>query len=136
MVDPDSYESRRKQKLNAREVMTVSHTTHELREVTESVTDHLPPIPVWVGLITEAKLGHIFTASGEAESDPLGDKADHHSIGCPAPIDLIYLPPSKSESNNDREVYRVAQGEPPIDKTAEENAREFDEEMARATRLT
>jgi hypothetical protein len=46
MVDPDSYESRRKQKLNAREVMTVSHTTHELREVTESVTDHLPPIPV------------------------------------------------------------------------------------------
>jgi hypothetical protein len=46
MVDPDSYESRRKQKLNAQEVMTVSHTTHELQEVTESVTDHLPPIPV------------------------------------------------------------------------------------------
>jgi hypothetical protein len=104
-------------------------------EITGSGTDHVPPISAQVGLVSEARLGHGFSASGEAESDPSGDKADHHEIGCPTAVDPINQPPPEFDSDSGREVYMVGQGEPATNQTTLQIAREADDEIARATRL-
>jgi hypothetical protein len=65
----------------------------------------------------------------EAESDPLGDKVNHHQIGCPPTIDPIYQLPSESDSDYDREVYMMEQSEQPAKKATEEIARGAEEEI-------
>jgi hypothetical protein len=82
---------------------------------------------VQVGLTNEAQLGHGSNKLGEAESDPLGDKADHHGNCCPPATNSIYQSPP--ESDYGREVYMVGQGEQPTEKTTEEIIREAEEEI-------
>jgi hypothetical protein len=50
----------------------------ESREVIGSGTDHIPPTLARVSLVTEAQLRHGSNTSGEAESDPSRDKANHN----------------------------------------------------------
>jgi hypothetical protein len=85
----------------------------ESREVIESGTDRVPPIPIQVGLISEARLRYRLRVSGEVESDPSGDKANHHGFSCLATTDLIYQTSPESDSDSGQEVYMVEQGEPP-----------------------
>jgi hypothetical protein len=61
----------------------------ESSEVTGSGTGRLSPTPIRVSLVNEAQLGHGSNELGEAESNPLADKANHHGISCPPIIDLI-----------------------------------------------
>jgi hypothetical protein len=51
-------------------------------EVTGLDTDHIPPIPACVGIITEAQLRHRYNASGEKELDLSRDKPI--TMGLPA----------------------------------------------------
>jgi hypothetical protein len=51
----------------------------ESREVVGSSTGRLPPAPVQVDLINEARLGHRLVKLGKTDLDPSGDKADHSS---------------------------------------------------------
>jgi hypothetical protein len=44
----------------------------EKPEVIRSGINHVPPVPIRVGLVNEPQLGHRFKESGEAESDPPG----------------------------------------------------------------
>jgi hypothetical protein len=53
---------------------------------------------------------------GEAESDPLGDKADHHRIARSGAADPTHQSLSESGSDDDREVYMVGQCEQPTKK--------------------
>jgi hypothetical protein len=64
----------------------------ESREVIGSGTDCVPPILTQIGLVSEARLGHGLSVSGEVESDPSGDKAYHHRFSCPAIADPMYQP--------------------------------------------
>jgi hypothetical protein len=93
-----------------------------LQEPEPHPTKRIPLIPVRVSLVTEPQLRHGFNTSGEMEM-PSGDKADHNQS------------PSKSDSDGGREVYMVGQGEPPIEKTIEEIARESEEVITRVARL-
>jgi hypothetical protein len=110
---------------------------HELEslEIAGSGTGRVPLAPVRISLVNEAQLGHGSNILGEAESDPLEDKADHHEIGCPPATDPIHQSPPESDSDDSREVYMVAHGEQPTEKTIEEIAQEVEEEMARAAWL-
>jgi hypothetical protein len=56
-------------------------------EITRSGTNRFPPTPARVGLTCETQLGH---RSGEPESNPSGDNADHHEICCLITVDPIY----------------------------------------------
>jgi hypothetical protein len=67
--------------------------------------------------------------------DPSGDKAGHNSARSAAIADPIYQPPPKSNSEGDREVFMVRQGEELPEKTIEEFQWEAEEENARATHL-
>jgi hypothetical protein len=70
-------------------------------EVVKSGTDRFSPAPVRVSLVNEAQLGHASNESEEAESDPLGDKANHHRIGCLPTTDPIYQSPLESDFDCD-----------------------------------
>jgi hypothetical protein len=59
-------------------------------KVVGSGTDHLPPTLVRVSLINEAQLRHGPSKLGEAKSDPLRDKADHHGIARSGAANPIY----------------------------------------------
>jgi hypothetical protein len=102
----------------------------ESSEIAGSGTSHLPPAPVQVILISEAQLRHGSIKLGEADSDPSGDKVDHNQASSPATIDPIYQSPPESDSEGDREVFMVGQGEQPIEKIIKEMAREAEEELA------
>jgi hypothetical protein len=62
--------------------------------------DHQPQFEF--GLVSEAELGHGSSKPGEAESNPLGDKADLHGIAHLGAIDPIYQPSLESASDDDR----------------------------------
>jgi hypothetical protein len=104
-------------------------------EVVGSGTGHLPPAPVRVDLVNEARLGHGLVKLGKMELDPSGDKTDHTLAVLAAITDPIYQSSPESDSEGDREVYIVGQGEEPHEKTVEEIQREVEEEIARAARL-
>jgi hypothetical protein len=72
---------------------------------------------------------------GEADSDPSGDKANHNQIGYPTAIDPIDPSSPESDSDYGREIYMVAQGDQPAEKTTEKIAREAEEELTRMTWL-
>jgi hypothetical protein len=67
--------------------------------------------------------------------DPSGDKVDYNSVGSLAITDRIYQPPPESDSEGDREVYMVGQGDELPKKTGEEVQREAEAKIARAARL-
>jgi hypothetical protein len=69
---------------------------------------------------------------GKADSDPSGDKADHILAVLTAATDPIYQLPPESDSEGDRAIYMVGQGEQPAEKTTGEIARETEELLARA----
>jgi hypothetical protein len=106
-------------------------------EVNRSGTDHIPPAPVWVDLINEAQLGHGLVKLGKTDPNPSGDKVDHTLADSTTIIDPIYQSSPESESEGNREVYMVGQGEEPPEMTIEEIQREEEEEeeIARTTHL-
>jgi hypothetical protein len=61
----------------------------ESQEVVRSSTDRLSLALVRVDLVNEAQLRHKSSELGEAESDPLGDKANHKKISSPPATDPI-----------------------------------------------
>jgi hypothetical protein len=107
----------------------------ESREVIRLGTDRFPPALVQVSLINEAQLRHGLSQLGKMDPDPSGDKANHTLAVHAATIDLIHHSSPKSNSEGDREVYMVGQGDQPSDKTTKEIQREVDEEIAREARL-
>jgi hypothetical protein len=72
---------------------------------------------------------------GKTDPDLSGDKADHTLAVSAAITDLIYQSSPESESEGEREVYMVGQGEEPPEKTIEEIQREVEEEIAWAAHL-
>jgi hypothetical protein len=67
--------------------------------------------------------------------DPLGDKDGHTPTVSTTITDPIYQPPPESDSEGDREIFMVGEGEQPTEKTTRENAHEAKEEIARAAQL-
>jgi hypothetical protein len=63
---------------------------------------------------------------GETDPDPSEDKADHTSADHAATTDPIHQSSLESDFEGDRGIYVVAQGDQPLDKTAEEIQREAD----------
>jgi hypothetical protein len=61
----------------------------ESREVIESGIGHLPPAPIRVDLINEARLRHELIKLGKTGPDPSWDKADHTSAVLAAITDPI-----------------------------------------------
>jgi hypothetical protein len=104
-------------------------------EVVELGTGHLPPAPIRVYLVKEARLGHELIKLGKADPDPSGDKADHTSTVLAAIIDSIYQSSPESDSEGDREVYMVGHGDDLPKKTVDEIQREAEEKIARVARL-
>jgi hypothetical protein len=98
-------------------------------------TGRLPPAPVQVGLVNEAQLGHGLSKLRETDPDPSRDKADHIPAVHRAAIDPICDSPLESDSEDDREVYMVGQGDHAPEKTTEELQCEADEVIAWAARL-
>jgi hypothetical protein len=113
----------------------LSLQTLESSEIAGSSTDRLPPAPVRVGLINEAKLRHRLDSLGEMNTDPAEDKADHTLAVMAATIDPIHQPLSESNSEYGGEVYMVGQGDHVPGKTTKEIQREAKEEIAHAKRL-
>jgi hypothetical protein len=107
----------------------------ELQEDMRSGTDCLPPGLVRVDLVSEAQHGHTLGLLGERDPNPSKDKADHTTADHEATTDLIHRLSPKSNSEGDRGVYMVAQGDQPPDKTIKEIQREAKEEIAWAARL-
>jgi hypothetical protein len=89
-------------------------------EGTGSGTDRFPPAPVRVSLINEAQLRHRLNELGKMDPDPTGDKADHILAVSVATTDPIYQSSPESDSEGDREVYMVGNGEEFLEKTTEE----------------
>jgi hypothetical protein len=104
-------------------------------EVVRSGTDHLPLALVWVGLVHKAQLRHGLVKLGKTNPDPSGDKTGHTSAVLAAIIDPIHQSSPESDSESNREVYMVGQGEEPPEKTIEEIQREVEEEIAWAAHL-
>jgi hypothetical protein len=102
----------------------------ESPKVAGSGTDCIPLILARDGLIIEAQLGHRSDKSGEAGSDPLGDKTDHNKTSFLARIDPIYQSPLESNFDCSREVYIVGHGEQLARNSAEEITREEEMEIA------
>jgi hypothetical protein len=107
----------------------------ESREFIKSGIDRLPPAPVQVGLINEAQLRHGFTKLGKTDTDSSGDKADHILTISTAITDPIYQLSLEFDSEGDREVFMVGEGEQPAEKTIEEVTREDKEEITLVARL-
>jgi hypothetical protein len=80
----------------------------ELSRVAGSGTGCLPPAPVRVGLVNEARLG--LGSLGGTDTDLVDDRADHTLATQAAATDPIYSLSSGSDSEYDREVYMVEQG--------------------------
>jgi hypothetical protein len=80
-------------------------------EVVGSGIGRLPPAPVRVSLINEAQLQHGSTMPRKTNSNPSGDKANHNLAGSTTTIYLIYQLPLELESEGDRQIYMVGQGE-------------------------
>jgi hypothetical protein len=89
-------------------------------EIVESGTDRLPPTPVRVSLINEAKLRHRLNKLGKTCSDPAWDKADHTLAIPAATIDPIYQTSPESNSEGGEQVYMVGNEEELLDRTTEE----------------
>jgi hypothetical protein len=70
----------------------------ELQEITRSDTTRFPPMSVQVSLTCKARLEHGSSRSGEFESDPSGDRVDHHETCCPNTVDPTYKPSLESNS--------------------------------------
>jgi hypothetical protein len=85
-----------------------------------SGTDHLPPAPIQVGLVTEAWLRHGLCELGKTSSNPARDKADHTLAVLAATTDPIYQSSLEFDSNGGGEVYMVGNGEELPDKLIEE----------------
>jgi hypothetical protein len=98
-------------------------------------TVHLPPSPVQVNLINEVGLGHGLVKLGKMGPDPSWNKADHTSAISAAITDPIYQWSLESNSEGDREVYMVMQGDEPPKKTIKEIQQEAEEELDWAVRL-
>jgi hypothetical protein len=92
----------------------------ELSEVVRSGTRRLPLAPVRVSLINEAQLRHGFNAVRKTDLDPAGDKSDHTLAISVATTDIVYVALSEPDSEDDREVYMVGQGDQLPKKTTEE----------------
>jgi hypothetical protein len=107
----------------------------ELCDVIKSGTSSLPPAPAQVGLINEAQLRHGPVELGKMDPDPSEDNVNHTQVVPVAVTDPIYMSPPKSDSEDDREVFLVGEGEKPPEKTVKEIAREAEEEIARAAHL-
>jgi hypothetical protein len=107
----------------------------DLWEVDRSGTSCLPPASVWVGLIKEAQLRHRLDLLGKTDPDPSGDNADHTPAVHAAITDPIHLSSPESDSEGDREVYKVGRGDQPPEKTAKEIQWQAEEEIARAAHL-
>jgi hypothetical protein len=90
----------------------------ELSEVVGSGSSRLPPALVPVGLINKAQLR--LGPSGETDTNPMVDKADHTVAAQAAAIDPIYSPSLGPDSKYRREVYMVAQNGEVPEKTTEE----------------
>jgi hypothetical protein len=62
--------------------------------------------------------------SGESKSDLSRENASHLGSHCPKMVDLIYnvMPFSESDSEGNREVFMVGQGDAPADQIEEEIA--------------
>jgi hypothetical protein len=70
------------------------------------------------------------------DPDPLRDKADH-TLAVPAAItNPTHQLPPESNSEGNREVFMVGEGEQAPEKTVEEIAHEGEEGIARVARLT
>jgi hypothetical protein len=67
--------------------------------------------------------------------DPSEDNADNTQVVPATVTDSIYQLPPEYDSEGDREVFMVGEGEQPLEKTIEEITREVEEEIARAARL-
>jgi hypothetical protein len=106
-----------------------------LPEVIGLGTIHLSPVPIRVGLISEAQFIHRLMKLGEAGSDHSRDKVDHNQASSPAATYPIYQWSPDSDFEGDREVLMVGQGEHPIDKMTEEITQEAEEKLARAAQL-
>jgi hypothetical protein len=50
---------------------------------------------------------------GESKIDLSRDNVDHRKFYCPNTVDLAYKPSLESDSVGGREIFMVAQGEPP-----------------------
>jgi hypothetical protein len=82
-----------------------------LSEVLRLGTDRLPPALVRFSLINEAQLEHEFNVLGKMDLDPARDKADHTRAVPAVVIDPFYLLSSEFDSEDNREVYMVGQGD-------------------------
>jgi hypothetical protein len=107
----------------------------ESPEVAGLGTGCLPLALVQVGLVNKARLRHGSSMTGKADPDPSGDKADHNQASPPVATYSIYQSPSELDSDDDRGVYMVGQGEEPTEKTTKEIAREMEEALACLARL-
>jgi hypothetical protein len=94
-----------------------------------------PTFPVQVGLVNKARLRHGSSMMRKADPDPSGDKADHNQASPPVATDSIYQSPSELDSDDDRGVYMVGQGEEPAEKTTKEIAREMEEALVCLAKL-
>jgi hypothetical protein len=92
-------------------------------KLTGSGTSHLLLAPIQVGLINDAQLRHRLGSSGEMDTDPPEDKADH-------PMSIL-----TDTTGYGREVYMVEQGGELSEKAIEEIQWEAEEEIARAEHL-
>jgi hypothetical protein len=72
---------------------------------------------------------------GKADPDPSEDNADHTHDASAAVTDPICQSPLESDSEGDREVFMVGEGEQPPEKMVPGIAQEAEEKIARATRL-
>jgi hypothetical protein len=82
-------------------------------EVIGSDTSRLPPAPVQVGLLNESQLEHRPVELGKTDPDPSEDNVDHTQTVPAVVTDPIYQPPSEYDSEGDREVFMVGEGEQP-----------------------
>jgi hypothetical protein len=96
----------------------------ESRGIVGSGTDRLPLALFRVGLVNEAQLGHKLCELVKTGLDPKGDKADHILVVPTTEIDPICWSPLESDSEGDKEVYMVGNGEELLDKSFEEAQRD------------
>jgi hypothetical protein len=85
----------------------------ESSEVIGSGTGSLPPSRVRVDLVNESQLRHGPIEMGKVDPDPLEDNTDHTQVLTVAVSDPICQSPSESDSEGDREVFMVGEGEQP-----------------------
>jgi hypothetical protein len=107
----------------------------ELHKVIRLGTVCLPPAPVQVNLINEAQLITGFIKLGKTDPVPSGDKVEHTSAVSIVKTYPIYRLSPESDSEGDREVCMVGQGEEPPEKTIKEIQWEVEDKIVRVARL-